>query len=52
MGNGSQAEQQDVRAGKNYDPNRPVELHSAVLWQEEAQPSRLDDPQIRRKGMK
>ena len=33
MGNGSQAEQQDVRAGKNYDPNRPVELHSAVLWQ-------------------
>ena len=33
MGNGSQAEQQDVRAVKNYDPNRPIELHSAVLWQ-------------------
>ena len=31
MGNGSQAEQQDVRAVKNYDPNRPIELHSAVV---------------------
>ena len=31
MGTGSQAEQQDVRPGKNYDPNRPIELHSAVL---------------------
>ena len=31
MGTGSQAEQQDVRAGKNYDLNRPIESQSAVL---------------------
>ena len=31
MGDGSQAEQEDVRTGKNYDPHWPIELHSAVL---------------------
>ena len=30
-GDGSQAEQQDVTPGKTYDPNGPIELHSAVL---------------------
>ena len=31
MGTGSQAEQEDVRPGKNYDPHWPIELHSTVL---------------------
>ena len=31
MGTGSQAEQEDVRPGKNYDPHLPIELHSTVL---------------------
>ena len=31
MGTGSQAEQEDVRTGKNYDPHWPIELHSNVL---------------------
>ena len=35
-GDGSQAEQEDVRVGRNYDPHWPIKLHSAVLWQERA----------------